>query len=61
MPERKERMNLTERIEDLESAVKELRGLLNNVALQDQKKDDDLGDRIAALEKELAELRDYVR
>ena len=61
MPERKESMNLTERIEDLESAVKELRGLLNNVALQDQKKDDDLGDRIGALEKELAELRDYVR
>ena len=53
--------SLTERIEKLESAVKELHELLNNVALQDQKKDDDLGDRIGALEKELAELRDYVR
>ena len=54
-------MTLTERIEKLEKDLKELRGLLNNVALQDQRKDCDSGDRFVVLEKELMELRDYVR
>ena len=54
-------MTLTERIEKLEKDLKELRGLLNNVAEQDQKKDLDSGDRIGVLETKLAELRDYVR
>ena len=54
-------MTLTERIELLEKTVKELRGLLNNVAKQDQKKDFASGDRIGVVETKLAELRDYVR
>ena len=54
-------MNLTERIEVLEAAVKELNDLLNNVAVQDQKKDHVSGDRIGVLETKLGELRDYVR
>ena len=54
-------MTLTERIELLEVMVKELRGLLNNVALQDQKKDDESVDRIGVVETKLVELRDYVR
>ena len=53
-------MTLTERIEELEKEIKELRGLINNVALQDQKKDCDSGDRIGVLETKLGELRDYV-
>ena len=54
-------MNLTERIVNLEKAVKGLRDLLNNVAVTDQKKDSTLGDRIGVLEIKLGELRDYVR
>ena len=54
-------MTLTERIEKLEKELKELRGLLNNVALQDQKKDCASGDRIGVLETKLDELLDYVR
>ena len=53
--------SLTERIEDLEKTVKELRGLLNNVAEQDQKKDLDSVDQIGVLHAQLCELRDYVR